>query len=109
MNDMSAPFTNCPESELAYVPTTASNPAWGVSLSARGLPRRLNLGNIRHPSESETRQSMPRGDYRRSYAVFVTVAVTRLSVARPARSYEEGLETRATAFRQLTDPLLFLL
>ena len=52
---------------------------------------------------------MPRGDYRRSYAVFVTVAVTRLSVARPARSYEEGLETRATAFRQLTDPLLFLL
>jgi len=28
---------------------------------------------------------MPRGDYRWSYAVFVTVAVTPLSVARPAR------------------------
>jgi hypothetical protein len=49
---------------------------------------------------------MPPGGYRGSYAVFVTVAVTPLSVARPARS-REGSETRATAFRQPTDPPLF--
>ena len=49
---------------------------------------------------------MPHGYYRGSYAVFVTVAVTPLSVARPAHSREE-IRKRATAFRQPTDPPLF--
>ena len=44
--------------------------------------RRLNLGNI--PKNRKEPDPQP-GCYRKSYAVCVTVAVTPLSVARPAR------------------------
>ena|SRR6267154_348680 len=102
MNDMSAPFTNCPESVLACcVSTTASNPAWGVSLSARSLPRRLYLGNIRPKPATHAARRLPMELCSFCHGGCHTTERGSSSSSR------EGLETRATAFRQLTDPLLF--
>ena len=87
MNDMNVPFTNCPLGELACMPT-ASNPLGRFSLRSE-FARRLNLGCIRRlrpTSETGKLRQSVRGDYRRCYAVCVTVAVTLLCVARlPAR------------------------
>ena len=81
MNDMSAPFTNCPESELACcVPTDRVESRVGRFSLRSEFARRLNLGNIRPKPAAK-----PGGSYRGSYAVCVTVAVTPLCVARPAR------------------------
>jgi hypothetical protein len=77
MNDMSATYTNCPESELAGLLRADRVESRVGRFSLRSeFARRLNLGNIR---------SMLRGDYRRSYAVCVTVAVTSLSVSSSRR------------------------
>jgi hypothetical protein len=100
MNDMSAPFTNCClESELAAACRRPRRIPRGAFLSPLGVCLVASISGI-------SGNQMPPGGYRGSYAVFVTVAVTPLSVARPARS-REGSETRATAFRQPTDPPLF--
>jgi hypothetical protein len=100
MNDMSAPFTNSPESELALL-RADDRVKSHVSRSARSLP--VASHSREYPSPSE---SMVRGDYRASYAVCVTVAVTSLSVARN-ELVARRTRTRATAFRILTNPLPF--
>ena len=73
MNDMSAPFTSCPESELACCDRVES---------------RVGHFSLR----SELTREYRRGDCRGSYAVCVTVAVTQSAVA--LLDARQGSETR---------------
>ena len=78
MNDMSAPFTSCPKSELAYWRADDR-----VECRVGRFPLRSEFASSPQSREYPVRNAC--GDYRGSYAVLVTVAVTLLSVARPTR------------------------